>query len=209
MKKTFLKIFLFALFFSACGASPAAPTAQPASPTPPPPSPSATPTEITPPTVTPACMPAAPTESDIQRALNYTGQILPEPYWQKTYTVQDSYVAVTQQNENGALAYLEARIKPCGYDEPDLNKEFNDENWRAIFANYNSYEKISECRNELGLRLYEFNASFADISYAISYWVQSDTDHRIITLMLVFPAQEFAVMSAYAARLFPELPNCS
>ena len=199
------------MLLSACGKSVAPPTPT-STPLPPAststPAPMVEPTQTHLPAVTPVCISPQPAQEDIDRALSYTGQTL--ALWERTYFVDETRVAVTWQDRGrGALIYLEARIKPCGYEEPDLNKDFNEENWSALFANYESYQPVTACRTDKGLRLYQFTTQNQGLKYAISYWAQSDTDTRVITTMMIFPAAEQAALSAYAARLFPDLPNCS
>ena len=108
----------------------------------------------------------------------------------KSYSVAEGRVTVTWQNTPlGAVVYLEALIFPCSYEEPDLNAYFSDENWKAIFANYESYELIDECKTDDGLRLYEFKTQNQGFEYEIRYWVENDTDTRVIVTMIVFPAR--------------------
>jgi hypothetical protein len=161
------------------------------------------------PTVTAACISPAPTQKDIDRALSYTGEILNTPNWEQSYTLTESNVAVLWQDApQSALVYLEARIKPCGYEEPDLNREFSDENWGATFANYESYEMTGECKNNDGLRLYEFKTQNQGFEYGIKYWVESDTDTRVITTMLVFPFEAKLLLDEYSSMLFPGYSTC-
>jgi hypothetical protein len=214
MNKRFSILFLLAILLSSCG-KPAAP---PPTRTPLPPTPTSTPTHIPTArptetvlvTVTPVCISPEPTQADINRALTYTGQALTASEWERSYGVAESHVAVTWQNVgHGGLVYIEARIKPCGYEEPDLNKDFNDENWKALFANYESYQPVTECRTDTGLRLYQFKTQNQGFEYMVNYWVQSDTDTRVITTMIVFPLEEQALLWTYSAQIFPTLPNCS
>lgn len=208
MNKKILIFLAFALIISACG-KPAVP---PSTSTPPPTSvpPTIKPTSRVLPTVTPVCISAEPTQADIDRALAYTADAFSADEWEQSYTVSDRSVSVTWQNiVQGAVVYLEMLIFPCGYEEPDLNKYYNDENWKAIFANYESYESIFECKTNDGLRLYQFKTQNQGFEYRINYWVQSDTDTRVISTMIVFPVEGQALLGDYSARLFPNLPNCS
>ena len=178
----------------------------------------ATPTFITPtptitptiqPTVTPVCISSNPTQKDIDRALAYTGGTFSKPDWEQSYTVNESAVDVLWQNiSQSALVYLEARIKPCGYEEPDLNKEFSDENWKAVFANYESYELIDECKKDDGIRLYEFKTRNQGFEYEIRYWVDNDTDTRVIVTMIVFPFESISLLDEYSSMLFPGYSTC-
>ncbi|MBI3161448.1 MAG: hypothetical protein HYZ23_03015 [Chloroflexi bacterium] len=207
-----LPILLAILFAaSACGKTPPAiPTSTPSPPPTDTPSPTALPTDIPLPTLTPACISSEPTQDDIERALSYAGGVFDTPEWDMTHSVMEDHVSVTRQSViQGAVAYLEARIFPCGYEEPDLNKYYNDENWKIVFQNYESYELSIQCRLDTGLRLYQFKAQNFGFEYDARYWVQNDTDTRVIVTMLVFPIVPGSLIDEYASQLFPSLPNCS
>jgi hypothetical protein len=207
------KIFLFlaiAVMISSCG-KPVAATVTPTVTSAPPPTstPNILPTERPLPTVTPACISPNPTQADIDRALAYTGGTFNTPDWEQSYTVNETTVAVLWQDvPQSALVFLEARIKPCGYEEPDLNKDFSDENWVAIFANYESYELMDECKRDDGLRLYEFKTQNQGFEYRIKYWVENDTDTRVIVTMIVFPLETKLLLDEYSSMLFPGYSTC-
>ena len=162
------------------------------------------------PTVTPVCISPEPTQKDIDRALAYIGGVFNAPEWEQSYSVSENRVAVTWQNiVQGAVVYLEALIFPCGYEEPDLNKYYGDENWTVIFQSYEGYELVAECKTDTGLRLYQFKAQNQGFEYNINYWVQNDTDMRVISTMIVFPAESQSLLEGYSSSLFSGLPNCS
>lgn len=162
------------------------------------------------PTVTPACISQEPVQDDIDRALTFTGQVFEQGDWEQSYTVSEDRVSVSWfSNSLGAVAFMEVLIFPCGYEEPDLNNYFNDENWANVFANYQSYTSITECRSDIGLRLYEFSAISEDVPYAVRYWVANDTNNRIISFMLLMAGESFAGIDPIGYSLFPKLSNCS
>jgi hypothetical protein len=208
MKKHLFIFLAVAFIVSSCGKSSVAiPTSTPPLFTSTPPT---QPTKNPLPTVTPVCISPEPTQKDIDRALAYTGDAFSAPDWEQSNTVSENSVAVTWQNVvQGAVVYLEALIFPCSYEEPDLNKYYSDENWKAIFANYESYESIAQCRTNAGLRLYQFKTQNQGFEYRINYWVQNDTDTRVISTMIVFPAESQSLLDNYSFSLFPNLPNCS
>jgi hypothetical protein len=204
------RIFIFlalAVMLSSCGKAPAAPPTS----TPPPPTvaPPTQTVEVPLPTVTPVCISSEPSQEDIDRALSYAGAAFDSSDWNRSYSVIDRRVSVVWQNvSSGAVAYLEATIFPCGYEEPDLNAQYSEENWKAIFQNYEGYEMVDECKRNDGLRLYEFKAQNQGFEYGIKYWVESDTDTRVISTMLVFPLELEAMMGDYSTRLFPTYSSC-
>lgn len=210
MKKQIFILLIAAVILSSCGKPPAPP---PTSTPLPPPTITSTPRVVatnTPlPTVTPVCISSEPTQQDIDRARSYTGDTFDSDWDQSEAALEGAYSVTWQNIVQGAVAYLEARIKPCGYEEPDLNRDFSDTNWSAIFANYESYESIAECKLNSGIRLYQFKTYNLGFEYKINYWVQSDTDNRIIVTMIVFPAESQSLLDEYSIRLFPNLPNCS
>jgi hypothetical protein len=210
MKKHLFLFLAIAIIISSCGKPVVAPPTSTLSP----PTATAVPptktTELPLPTVTPVCIPPEPTQQDVDRALAYTGDVFSTTDWEQSYAVSDTYVSVTWQNiAQGAVVYLEARIKPCGYEEPDLNQDFNDDNWKVIFANYESYKSVAECKLDSGIRLYQFKMQNQGFDYRVNYWVQNDTDTRVIVTMILFPAEYQSMLDGYSSRLFPNLPNCS
>jgi len=161
-------------------------------------------------TVTPACISQEPAQEDIDRALTFTGQVFEQGDWEQSYTVSEDRVSVSWfSNSLGAVAFMEVLIFPCGYEEPDLNNYFNDENWANVFANYQSYTPITECRSDIGLRLHEFSAISEDVPYVIRYWVMNDTNNRVISFMLSMAGDSFAGIDPIGYSLFPQLSNCS
>lgn len=193
----FMKKILFSLIglllFSACELS-ALPT------------PTSTPSII--PTLDPSCVSPQPTQDDIDRALSFTGKLFDTPNWERSYSVMEGRVAVTWLHVDGFLAYLEALIYPCGYKEDDIDIYFSDQNWKIILSNYESYELETGCRKDEGLRLYELSVVADSIEYEMRYWVVSDTNTRVITLMLVFPLGFENMMNDYANNIFPTLETC-
>jgi hypothetical protein len=201
-RSLFLVIFTASLL-SACGSSS---TPVPASPTvlseP-------TNTQLPLPTVTPACISDVPVSDDIDRTLGFTGDIFSD--WQASNALDENRVSVSWTSiDLGAAAYIETLIFPCGYEDLDLDKYFNDEYWNSFFAVYQSHELLgSMCQTNDGLRLYEFSLDNQGYPYLARYWAKNDTDHRVITFMLAFPVSSSNVLDEYTQKLFPQLPNCS
>lgn len=157
---------------------------------------------------TPVCIDFEPTQADIERALGFTGKLFDTPDWEKSYTVASDKVSVTWYSQTlTAIVFLEALIFPCGYEEIDLDNFFSDENWDIVLGNYQSYEATDECYSDDGQRLYQFVAT-DQIDYDVHYWVVSDTDTRVISLMTVFPIESDILIDQYAYSLFPQMTSC-
>ena len=231
--KRFLPVLVLLFLLSACGqAGPATQTTDLPAQLPPSPAPSgesdlptvsgeqqstvveqpsliAIPTEAPVEQATPVCIAPEPTQADIDRALSFTGQYLNTTDWERSYTVSSDRVTVTWFSDTlSSVAYLEAFIFPCGYEDLDLDNYFVDSNWAITFVNYQSYEKVNECRNDNGVRLYQFKAVDQGFLYDINFWAVNDTSTRMITFMIVLPVESKAVMEEYSYSLFPQLTSC-
>jgi hypothetical protein len=206
MTKHLFIFLIIAVIVSSCGMpNAAAPTLKPPSTS----TPKIQLTDKPFPIVTPVCISSKPTQEDMKRALYYIGDIFNTPDWVQSNAIPENSAAVTWQNSaQGAVVYLEILIFPCGYEEPDLNKYFSNENWKAVFANYDSYEPIGECKTDTGLRLYEFNTHNQGFDYSIKYWVKNDTDTHVIVTMIVFPLEERLLLDEYSSKLFPDYSTC-
>jgi hypothetical protein len=206
MKTKFASWLFILLFLTACSQSGSQPTESPNTQEKPP---SAT-VEVLP-TVTPACISEKPVQDDIDYALEFTGKLFETEGWEQSYSVLEDRVSVSWlSNSLGAVAFMEALIFPCGYEEPDLNDYFSDENWDNVFANYQSYELVTECRSDTtGLRLYQFDVDSDGVPYIVNYWVKNDTNTRVISFMLIVPDDSFDLLDEYSYSLFPQLSNCS
>lgn len=206
MKKFALTLCLFLLM---AGCVPSAPTAEPSPPAAAMPTLADGPLSVAPEPASSSCISTEPTQADIDAALNFPDGLFDNADWSKSYAVSESRVAVTWTSDPlGAVVYIESLIFPCGYEEPDLDDYFNAEYWDIIFENYQSYEQSAACQNNDGLRLHEFNTSFEDNRYDTRYWIMNDTDTRVITAMLVFPADSADLMAEYSSSLFPDLTTC-
>jgi hypothetical protein len=210
MNKKFFVFLSIAVVVLSCGIPVAAtPTSAPPPTVIPTDMPPTKPADVPLPTVTPVCISPEPTQRDIDRALSFTNTTFDAPGWERSYTVAESRVSVTWlNNAQGAIVYLEAIIFPCSYEEPDLNNYYSDENWKTIFQNYEGYELLDECKTNAGTRLYEFKTQNQGFEYEIKYWVQNDTDTRVISTMIVFPLESKLLLDEYSSMLFPGYSTC-
>jgi hypothetical protein len=56
--------------------------------------------------------------------------------------------------------------------------------------------------------LYEFKTHNQGFDYAIRYWVENDTDTRVIVTMIVFPLESKLLLDKYSSMLFPNYSTC-
>jgi hypothetical protein len=157
---------------------------------------------------TAGCISSDPSQDDIDRALGYTDQIFSAPEWTRSYTVETNRVYVTWSSTANAMAFVEALIFPCGYGRTDLDNFFNAENWKIVFANYESYKAVAECKLGDVLRLYQFTAVKEGFEYDIKYWALNDTATRVMGMMIVFPTDSKSLMDEYSSNLFPQITSC-
>ncbi|MCQ3938189.1 MAG: hypothetical protein DPW18_14240 [Chloroflexi bacterium] len=215
MKKFFLALIILFLL-PGCGSAsgtptPDLPTLLPPSPAPSTPVSPVDPTagEIPPEAATPVCISFDPTQADIDRALEFTGNLFDRLDWQRSYTVAEGRVTVTWFSDTlAAVGFLEALIFPCGYEELDLDYYFSVDNWTTVFGNYESYRLVNDCRTDDGKRLYQFRTVEQGYEYDVRYWTVNDTDTRVIAMMLVFPVETPETADEYAYSLFPQLISC-
>lgn len=152
---------------------------------------------------------APPTQDDVDRALNFTGKIFENENWVRTYTVSADRVSVLWDSPSlGALAFLEVLIFSCGYEDLDLDIFFSVDSWQIVFGGYDSYELLSECRNDNGQRLYEFVLGTGGYVYDANYWSVNDTPTRVVTMEIIFPVESEILFDEFSYSLFPQLPNC-
>lgn len=157
----------------------------------------------------PVCIDSLPTQADIDRALAFAGEFFEAGDWERSYTVSSDKVLVSWYSASlPAIVNLEALVFPCSYEEPDLDAYYNVDAWAIIFGNYQSYEFISDCRNDQGLRLYNFIAVDQGLAYQVRYWVLNDTPTRVISFMAVLPIDAGTQMDEIAYALFPQLTSC-
>lgn len=155
------------------------------------------------------CIDIAPTPADIDRALNFTGKIFENENWVRTYTVSADRVSVLWESASlGAIAFLEALIFPCGYEDLDLDNFFSLDSWQIVFGGYESYDFLSECRNDNGQRLYEFVLTTGGFEYDANYWSVNDTETRVVTMEIIFPIESEIVFDEFSYSLFPQIPSC-
>jgi hypothetical protein len=155
--------------------------------------------------------PGQPGEADIQEALNYTGQAFSGLEWERSYTVLADRVTVTWENDDeGALAYLEHLVYDCGYVEADIDAFFSEQSLKeVILQDYERPELLESCKDASGdLRLYELSAWIHEQTYLVRIWVTLPQPNRMVYVFLTYPEVGQEQLQAYARDLFPALQAC-
>jgi hypothetical protein len=154
------------------------------------------------------CGPIEPSQEDVRFALEFGQTPFNQPDWVKSYTVEPYLITLFRQNESeGAVTYVWYRMFNCGYGQDELNEIFSQQEFDAVFANYESHTLYNFCEEE-SLALYEYALEDEGESYAARYWVQQSSDTRLLVVMLVFPSDSMPLMNGYAKQVFPDLVAC-
>lgn len=106
-----------------------------------------------------------------------------------------------------ALSYLIYRHFDEGIKPEDVASYFDNAWFEAAFANYESWKKVGVCYDG-DLTLNKFNLKLYDTDFAMRYWVEPVSDTRVKAIFIVFPSADVAGLDDYAARLYPDLPDC-
>lgn len=156
-----------------------------------------------------SCAAAVSAGTDIDNLLALVGDTFSAENWtQQLQTLDTKTIATWLSNDPSAVAYLEYLHYDCGVSDEQLKLFYNEAGIATLLANYDSYEAIDACR-EGETHLLEFSAVNDGYDYSVLYWVKPLTPTRAVTLMLVMPQDNPALLAETAAQLFPELPTCA
>lgn len=191
-----VSLILLMLTLTACGE-----TVSPSSP-------AATPTFVAPPS---DCKNSSePTELDVKQALAFQSSTFPAPAWERSYAVKPFRVNVTWSNaSNGAVAYQEYLLYPCGKADVGLKEFFTPDTLNnVLLKDYQNPKLVSSCSNaEQQLTLYDMTADHSDQSYQVRFWAKPLSETRGVYVMLVFPKSN-TEFNQYAQTAFPQFASC-
>jgi hypothetical protein len=171
--------------------------------------PPGTPTPPPQPTLVPGeCGSPEPTDADVTYALSLGKGLFDEGDWERSYSVSHQRVSVTWTSvQNNAVVFADYLIFECGFEDDILTSYFNDELFQVILSNYDSYRLADTC-SEQGVKLWEFDANDQGRDYSFWFWAQPQPPTRVLSIVLVFPADQPALLAQYAGKFFPQLPAC-
>ena len=149
------------------------------------------------------------TAREIYTALGYGDGVFEPDIWYASASEEPSHTQATWRADGiGGLAYLDYIHFDEGVAFSQLDAVFNDGWFNATLSNYRVWRENTRC--DLGdLRLIEFNLQTNNIKYAMRYWIEIVNDTRVLTLFVVFPADDETDLNTYSESLFPELSSCS
>jgi hypothetical protein len=152
----------------------------------------------------------APTDSDIDYALEFTADTFENTPWLRSHQEKDDRVTVTWQNKPDlSIVHMEYLNYPCGYNDEVVDAYFSQANFEnVIFQNYEMLISLDTCSIEPTLRLNEFSARFGEIDYSIHYWIVLDQPTRVLDIFIAYPADQESTLNSYANQLFPSLASC-
>ena len=142
--------------------------------------------------------------------ITYAPGIFGRDVWTESFSSSPDRVTKTWLSSDlSAVAPLEYLVYDCGYTQSDLQTYFSDASFRTtIFQNYQDVQKTAEC-SQTSLKLYEFTSTYDKDRYVMFYWLQPESNTRILDLMLAFPADKQADLQRYAQQIFPQLSTCN
>ncbi len=108
----------------------------------------------------------------------------------------------------GALAFLNYLHFDGGITPEEIQATFNRAWFEATFANYQSWQEVSNCQIE-DVRLHEFSFINDNLKYDMLYWIEPISETRVQTLFLTFPEDSRELMDEYAAELYPDAIVCA
>lgn len=145
---------------------------------------------------------------EIYKVLSYGDDVFEPDIW---YASATETVGMTTAQWNAAsmsaLSYVVYRHFDEGIKPEDVGTYFDNTWFEAAFANYTSWRKVGVCYDG-DITLHKFNLTLSGIDFAMRYWVEPVSDTRVKAMFIVFPSANVTDLDEYAARLYPDLPDC-
>ncbi|MBL8119071.1 MAG: hypothetical protein J0L63_17600 [Anaerolineae bacterium] len=149
-----------------------------------------------------------PSTREIYTVLDYGENVFEPELW--LASAQEEVGRSTAQwrsDPMSGLAYLSYLHFDSGIQPDQIDLIFNEDWFRATFANYQQWSETRNCQLE-GITLKEFSLTQANLRYSMRYWIQPVSDSRVLTLFLIFPAASTETLDTYAEKLFPQAAVC-
>jgi hypothetical protein len=147
---------------------------------------------------------------EIYTVLGYGDGVFERGSWMATaYEQFDRTTAYWTSTEPSAIAYIDLLHYANGFTVNEALRFFGDiESWLdAVLVNYQPWEITARC-GAGAVMLYEFNGMFENEPQLIRYWFQATAPDRLLTVQLIFTAEDRDLLDSYAEQLFPTLPTC-
>jgi hypothetical protein len=148
-------------------------------------------------------------EREIYTVLAYGDDVFEPDIWYASAAEEPTRTTATWRADGiGGVGYADYLHFDEGIRVSQYDAVFDSHWFDVSLSNYAVWRENGRC--DLGdLRLIDFSLQTNDIKYHMRYWIQLADDHRVLTLFVVFPAEDKLNLDAYADKLFPELPSCS
>lgn len=154
------------------------------------------------------CGPIEPSDKDVKIVLSFGKNAFSSPDWIKSYTVEPHRVSLARHNDiEGSVEQTDLQMFNCGYSQADLDSYFSEENLGIMFASYDEHTQANFCEITK-LALYEFDLTYQGSEYSARLWAKQESDTRLLTVRLVFPKSNPALLNDYSQKLFPALTSC-
>jgi hypothetical protein len=154
------------------------------------------------------CDTLQPTTADVQYVLNFGKDLFTNAVWSRSYTVQEQEAIVSWTHRSVASLADVSMLLFCEENgTADLELYFNNDTLKDKFANYDSVNVTASCSNE-DVTLYELDTVEEGFAYTIHQWLQPMNESRLLSVVVVFPKEETALLEKYSQSFFPALPAC-
>jgi hypothetical protein len=154
------------------------------------------------------CDSLQPTTADVQYVLNFGKDLLTNEVWSRSYTVQEQEAIVFWRHRSiASLSEISMLLFCDGNGTADLELYFNKDTLQEKFFDYDAVEVVASCRNE-DVILYRLDAVEEGVAYTIHQWLQPMNTTRLLSVVVVFPKEETALLEKYSQSFFPNLPAC-
>lgn len=155
-----------------------------------------------------SCDTLQPATADVQYVLNFGKDLLTNEVWSRSYTVQEQEAIVSWTHRSIASLSEVSMLLFCGESTTaNLELYYNNDTLKEKFGNYDAVDVTASCRSE-DLILYILDAMSEGTAYTIHQWLQPMNETRLLSVALVFPKEETALLEKYSQSFFPTLPAC-
>jgi hypothetical protein len=154
------------------------------------------------------CDSLQPTTADVQYVLNFGKDLLTNEVWSRSYTVQEQEAIVFWTHRSiASLSEISMLLFCEGNGTADLELYFNNDSLKEKFIDYDAVEVAASCSNA-EVTLYKLDAVEEGAEYTIHQWLQTMNTTRLLSVVVVFPKEETALLEKYSQSFFPSLPAC-